>query len=85
MTAAEISPASLPEETIVVIPRSLDYHYDHDPRVGDVIQIVLDDKRVGPVAVVLTATMATHIAAHLTGMLNQLDELRQQHNEGNAP
>jgi hypothetical protein len=72
-----------PEDTIVVIPTTLEYVYDQDRDGGDVLGILFDAKKTGPMQLTLNASMAQHIIAGLNAMLNDLDNLRREHHERN--
>ncbi|BBX56962.1 hypothetical protein TM48_01446 [Mycobacterium shottsii] len=80
--STEIYTARPPDDTIVVIPTSLEFVYEH-ANGNDVLCLLMDTKRHGPMLVALTPDSARHVAAHLHGMLGQLDELRHEHNERN--
>ena len=69
---------------MVITPRTPEpeYLYDHvDGR--DLLGVLFEDHRVGSVLIPLTAYTAAHVAAHLQGMLGQLDELRHESLERN--
>lgn len=84
MTHFTTEPAEPPREPVTVIPAHLEYVYAGHKDGVDAIELRATD-RVGVTTVlVLSGPAAQHIAAHLTGMLGQLDELRQQYNERNA-
>lgn len=71
------------EDTIVVVPRTLDYIFDRDREGGDVFGILFQDKRVGPMMLTLNASMTQHITEHLTAMLGRREQLRREYDERN--
>lgn len=79
---AEIYTVRPPQDTIVVVPTSLDYIYER-ANGHDVLAVLMDTKRAGPLLIALSPENARHIAAHLDGMVDQLDELRAEWNSRN--
>jgi hypothetical protein len=82
MNDAEIYTVRPPDDTIVVIPTSVDHVYQH-VNGNDVLCLQMDTKKHGPMLIALTPNNAAYIAAHLQGMLGQLDDLRTKYNERN--
>ncbi|GAB4944518.1 hypothetical protein MAHJHV49_22960 [Mycobacterium avium subsp. hominissuis] len=76
----EITTIRPPEDTITVVPTSMEYVYHH-VNGHDVLCLLMNTKKHGPMLMALTPDNAAHIAAHLQGMLAQIDELRQKYNE----
>lgn len=82
MIDSETTTIKPPKDTITVVPTSMEYVYHHING-HDVLCLLMNTKKHGPMLIALTPDNAHHIAAHLHGMLNQLDELRTEYNERN--
>lgn len=82
MNDSHIETIRPPEDTITVVPTSMEYVYHHING-QDVLCLLMNTRKHGPMLVALTPENAHHIAAHLHGMLNQLDELRTEYDERN--
>lgn len=84
MSDNEIGPIiRLPDEIITLIPGGeLEFRYQRSPGGLDLISIMLGDPRVGPVRLTLTVPAVQHAVVTLAAMLDKLDTLRQQWEEG---
>lgn len=70
-----------PDGSIVVTPQTgvlPDFSYQRAPDGTDLLNVLVTDPRVGPLRLVFTVSLAQWVAVHLSGMLDQLDTLRDQ-------
>jgi hypothetical protein len=76
----EIERIQLPDElvTITPVPDGLTFAYQRAPDGTDLIALIIDDKRVGPVRSQLTVDAAQVVSVTMAAMLNDLDNLRAQ-------
>jgi hypothetical protein len=81
-SGAEIYSVRAPDDTIVLVPTSMDHVYHHING-NHVLCLLMDTKKHGPMQIALSPNNARYIAAHLQGMLGQLDELREKYTERN--
>jgi hypothetical protein len=80
MTDNEIGPILLPDDIVTVTPKAPDglaFAYQQTDDV-DLIGVLINDERVGPMRVLLTAEAAQFVAMHLWAMVGDLDNLRRQ-------
>ncbi|MCV7380262.1 hypothetical protein BST11_24325 [Mycobacterium alsense] len=68
---------------MTVIPHRLEYVYAGHQNGVDAIELRATDRAGVTTVLVLSAPAAQHIAAHLAGMLADLDELRRRYNTDN--
>jgi hypothetical protein len=77
MTTNDIGPINLPPELISVTPRPDGLQFAYRQIGGqEVISVMCDDARVGPVELVLTLTGAQVVAATIGEMLKEICDLR---------
>jgi hypothetical protein len=81
MTDSNIDPS--PDDVIMLIPLTLDFMYDQDAEGGDVLGIIFEDQKTGPMMLTLTPFTAKVVAANLTSLINNLDDFRRRYTEGN--
>ena len=80
---ATIERAEPPREPVTVIPATLEYVYGGYKDGVDAVELRATDRAGVTTVLVLSAPAAQHIAAHLMGMLVDLDELRGRYNAEN--
>ncbi|MCB0944266.1 MAG: hypothetical protein KDB49_04245 [Mycobacterium sp.] len=62
-------------QTIIVVPRGIKYIYERDQG-DDIIGLLIDDPRLGPILVALSPTASAHVSLTLAQMVGSLDKLR---------
>ena len=80
MSDNEISPIRLPDEmvTITPMPDGLEFAYQRSPSGVDLIAVIINDKRVGPVRALLTVDAARLSVATVAAMVDDLETLRRE-------
>ena len=59
-------------QTIIVVPRGIKYIYERDQG-DDIIGLLIDDPRLGPILVALSPTASAHVSLTLAQMVGSLD------------
>ena len=82
MTEHEISPVELPRETITVTPKPDGLELVYEEVDGhELFSVMVDDARVGHIKLMLTPSLAQHVAMTLWAMVKDLDTLPRDWNE----